>query len=54
MNSTLLLMIPLLPLIAALLAGVFGRFIGRAGAHWVTILCVAASCAMSIYVLKLL
>ena len=54
MNPTLLLMIPLLPLIAAFLAGVFGRVIGRAGAHTVTILCVAASCAMSIYVLKLL
>jgi NADH-quinone oxidoreductase subunit L len=54
MNSTLLLMIPLLPLIAAFLAGVFGRVIGRAGAHTVTILGVAASCAMSIYVLKLL
>ena len=54
MNPTLLLMIPLLPLIAALLAGVFGRFIGRAGAHSVTILCVGASCAFSIYVLKLL
>jgi NADH-quinone oxidoreductase subunit L len=54
MNPTLLLMIPLLPLIAALLAGVFGRVIGRAGAHTVTILCVGASCAFSIYVLKLL
>ena len=52
MNPTLLLLIPMLPLIAALLAGVFGRVIGRAGAHWVTILCVAVSCALSIYVLK--
>src|SRR6202012_5739157 len=52
MNPTLLLLIPLLPLIAAILAGVFGRVIGRAGAHTVTILCVAVSCALSIYVLK--
>ena len=52
MNPTLLLMIPMLPLIACLLAGVFGRVIGRAGAHTVTILCVAVSCALSMYVLK--
>ena len=54
MNPTLLLLIPMLPLIAAILAGVFGRVIGRAGAHTVTILGVAVSCALSIYVLKLL
>ena len=54
MNSNLLLAIPLLPLIAAFLAGVFGKVIGRAGAHTVTILGVAVSCAFSIYVLKLL
>src|ERR1700758_3316374 len=54
MNPTLLLLIPMLPLIAAFLAGVFGRLIGRAGAHTVTILCVGISCALSIYVLKLL
>ena len=51
MNPTLLVLIPVLPLIAALLAGVFGRVIGRAGAHTVTIFCVALSCAFSIYVL---
>jgi NADH-quinone oxidoreductase subunit L len=52
MNPTLLLLIPVLPLAAALLAGVFGRVIGRVGAHTVTILCVAISCALSINVLK--
>src|ERR1700733_10652145 len=52
MNPTLLLLIPMLPLIAAILAGVFGRVIGRAGAHTVTIAGVAISCALSIYVLK--
>ena len=52
MNPTVLLLIPLLPLIAAFLAGVFGRVIGRAGSHWVCILGVAFSCALSLYVLK--
>ena len=40
------------PLIAALLAGLFGRQIGRTGAHVVTILGVAASFVMSLMVLK--
>src|SRR5882762_9548026 len=52
MNPTLLLLIPIVPLIAAVLAGVFGRVIGRVGAHTVTIAGVAISCALSIYVLK--
>src|ERR1700733_13162532 len=52
MNPTLLLLIPMLPLIAAILAGVFGRVIGRAGAHTVTIAFVGFSCALSLYVLK--
>lgn len=52
MNPTLLLLIPMLPLIAAVLAGVFGRVIGRVGSHTVTIVGVAVSCALSLYVLK--
>ena len=52
MNSTTLLLIPLLPLLAAVIAGLLGRQIGRTGAHWVTIAAVAASCALSIAVLK--
>src|SRR5687768_671693 len=52
MNPNLLLAIPLLPLIGAIFAGLFGRQIGRAGAHWVTIIGVAISCALSLYVLK--
>ena len=52
MNPTLLLLIPMLPLIAAVLAGVFGRVIGRVGSHTVTIAFVGISCALSIYVLK--
>src|SRR5437868_2285129 len=52
MNPSLLLLNPVVPLIAAVLAGVFGRVIGRVGAHTVTIAGVAISCALSIYVLK--
>ncbi len=51
MENTLLTIV-LAPLIAAILAGVFGRFIGRAGAHTVTILGVAIACGLSIMVLK--
>ena len=46
-----LLLIVLAPLLGAILAGLFGRRIGRAGAHSVTILGVAASFALSAYVL---
>jgi NADH-quinone oxidoreductase subunit L len=47
-----LLTIVLAPLIAAIIAGLFGRMIGRAGAHSVTIAGVAIACGLSIYVLK--
>jgi NADH-quinone oxidoreductase subunit L len=52
MNQTLLLAIPMLPLLAALLAGLAGKAIGRAGAAAVTIGAVAASCVLSCIVLK--
>jgi NADH-quinone oxidoreductase subunit L len=52
MNPNVLLAIPLLPLIAAIIAGVFGRQVGRTGAHTVTIAGVAVSFALSLYVLK--
>jgi NADH-quinone oxidoreductase subunit L len=52
MNPHILLAIALLPLLGALIAGLFGRVIGRAGAHTVTITGVAISCALSLYVLK--
>ena len=45
------LTIVLSPLVAAIIAGLFGRQIGRAGAHWVTILGVGLSCLLSFYVL---
>ena len=43
----LYLLVPLAPLAGALTAGLFGRQIGRAGAHWVTIIGVAISFAAS-------
>ena len=46
-----LLLIVLAPLFGAIVAGLFGRRIGRAGAHTVTIAGVAVSCALSMYVL---
>jgi NADH-quinone oxidoreductase subunit L len=41
--KTLYLIIPFAPLAGAILAGLFGRTIGRAGAHWATILAVLVS-----------
>jgi len=52
MNQTVLLAIPMLPLIAALIAGLAGKAIGRGGAAAVTIGAVAVSCALSCLVLK--
>src|SRR5487761_364507 len=52
MNPLVLIAIPLLPLAAAIIAGLGGRVIGRVGAHTVTIIGVAISCALSMYVLK--
>ncbi len=50
LSKTLLIWIPLAPLLAAVVAGLFGRLIGRAASHWITILGVAASFAMSAHV----
>ncbi|MBH2010331.1 NADH-quinone oxidoreductase subunit L [Thermomonas fusca] len=50
-SKTQLVLVVLLPLVGSLLAGLFGRRIGRAGAHTATILGVAASCALSVHVL---
>jgi NADH-quinone oxidoreductase subunit L len=47
-----LLTIVLAPLTASVVAGLFGRQIGRAGAHWITILGVAIAFGLSLYVLK--
>src|SRR5213076_69075 len=52
MNPTVLIAVPLLPLLAAVIAGLGGRLIGRAGAHTVTCAAVAISCGLSLLVLK--
>jgi NADH-quinone oxidoreductase subunit L len=49
--KTLYLIIPLAPLAGSLIAGLFGRAIGRAGAHWVTILSVLVAFLGSVVVL---
>ncbi|TKA91941.1 NADH-quinone oxidoreductase subunit L, partial [Guyparkeria sp. SB14A] len=43
------LAVVLAPLIASIIAGLFGRQIGRSGAHWVTIIGVAIALAASLY-----
>ncbi len=48
--ENLYLAIILAPLIGSIIAGVFGRQVGRAGAHWVTIIGVAISFALSLVV----
>ncbi len=47
----LYLVVPLAPLAGAIIAGLFGRSIGRAGAHWVAILGVAVAFAVSCVIL---
>ena len=46
--KALYLLVPLAPLAGAILAGLFGKQIGRAGAHVVTILGVAIAFVASI------
>ncbi|HTD74212.1 MAG TPA: NADH-quinone oxidoreductase subunit L [Steroidobacteraceae bacterium] len=49
--QSIYLTIVLAPLLACIIAGLFGKNIGRVGAHSVTILGVGISCALSFYVL---
>ena len=46
--ESIYLAIVLLPLAGAIIAGLFGRLIGRAGAHWVTIAGVALASVLSL------
>ena len=46
------LTIVLAPLASAIIAGLVGKQIGRAGSHWITIAGVGISCALSFVVLK--
>src|SRR5262252_6792644 len=48
----LALVVPLAPLAGAIVAGLGGRAVGRAGAHWVTILGVAVSFVASCVIFK--
>jgi NADH-quinone oxidoreductase subunit L len=50
--ESIYLAIPLSSLLGAVIAGFFGKQIGRAGSHWVAILGVAASFVLSLIVLK--
>ena len=50
--DSLYLAIPLTPLAGAIVAGLFGKQIGRAGAHWVTILGVAVAFVLSLIAFK--
>jgi len=50
-DPRILIAIVALPLLAAIVAGLLGRRIGRAGAHSVTILAVAISFGLSCYIL---
>ncbi len=50
--QTIYLLTPMLPLLAAVVVGLFGRHLPRASAHWITILGVAASFVLSAYVFK--
>src|ERR1700723_2922360 len=49
--QSIYLTIALAPLAAAIIAGLFGKSIGKAGAHGITILGVGISCVLSFYVL---
>ncbi len=50
--KTLYLIVPFAPLAGAIIAGLFGRAIGRAGAHWVTIVSVLVSFLCSVVIFQ--
>ncbi|HKX94280.1 MAG TPA: NADH-quinone oxidoreductase subunit L, partial [Methylibium sp.] len=51
LSPTLLTAVPLAPLVGAVLAGLFGKAIGRRGAHWITCIGVAVAFALSVQTL---
>jgi len=51
LSASLLLAVPMAPLVGAIIAGLFGRQVGRRGAHTVAILGVAIAFAISSWVL---
>ncbi len=52
LSQTLLLAVPLAPLVGSIVAGLFGRQVGRRGAHMVTIVGVFIAFVLSAYTLK--
>jgi len=50
--DSIYLIIPLAPLVGAIIAGLFGKVIGRSASHWVTVIGVALSLICSIIVFK--
>ena len=50
--QTLYLIVPLAPLVGAVIAGLFGWLIGRTWSHRITILGVAVSCVASYQVFQ--
>ncbi|MDP3688814.1 MAG: NADH-quinone oxidoreductase subunit L, partial [Sulfurimicrobium sp.] len=48
----LYLLVPLAPLVGAVIAGLFGKYIGRVLSHWVTIAGVATSFIASIVIFQ--
>ena len=52
LSHNMLLAVPLAPLVGAIVAGFFGKAVGRAGAHTVTILGVLISFVLSVMVLN--
>jgi NADH-quinone oxidoreductase subunit L len=51
--KTTLILIPLLPLLGAIVSGLARNQVGRAGAHWITILAVGGSTVLSLQVLSM-
>ncbi|HWH74161.1 MAG TPA: NADH-quinone oxidoreductase subunit L [Methylibium sp.] len=51
LSPTLLTAVPLAPLVGAVVAGLFGKAVGRRGAHWITCLGVAVAFALSVHTL---
>ncbi|HEY8708048.1 MAG TPA: proton-conducting transporter membrane subunit, partial [Burkholderiaceae bacterium] len=51
LSQNLLLAVPLAPLVGAIAAGLFGRVVGRRGAHWIACIGVAISLAISVQTL---
>ena len=51
LSPSLLTAVPLAPLVGAVVAGLFGKAVGRRGAHWITCLGVAVAFVLSVQTL---